>query len=298
MNELFAADPAICVNSSDLRLLLGSFGPYTGRYLAIYPTDWNHRIEAAAATVGDVENARIKTILRRARDGLKVVMRTNLEWNESEPWLKNASRHLPATFTVLVCGQSDPPTLINLSDLDLPATAEERIIAEANEYARMSKILAVLSPELALVDPYLNPLKNNYQKVLAALFAQIAKGRCQKISLWARANVVYGTETQRSVDSALIELQRKLAANSNLKSGTQIEMILVEDETSKSKMHGRYLLSIKGGIRFDQGFQQLPSGRKVEVGPTGQVVHTELLDIYFDGIHDMDIRTRLIASPE
>lgn len=296
MNELFAADPAVCVNSSDLRLLLGSFGPYTGRYLAIYPTDWPHRIEAATAAVGDVEIARIKTILRRARDGLKVVMRTNLAWNESEPWLNNASRHLPATFNVLIGGQTNPPTVIDLSDLDLPATAEERILAEATEYARVSKILCVLSPELALVDPYLNPLKNKYQKVLIAIFAQIAKGRCQKISLWARADVVYGTETQTSVDVALIESMRKLAANSKLKPGTQIEMILVEDETSKSKMHGRYLLSIKGGIRFDQGFQQLPAGRKVEVGPTGQAVHTELLDIYFDGVHDMNVKTRLFFS--
>jgi hypothetical protein len=296
MNELFAADPTVCVNSNDLRLLLGSFGPYTGRYLAMYPINWTHHIEAAA--VGEVESARIKTILRRARDGLKVVTRRNLTWDESEPWLSNAVRHWPATFNALIGRQSDLPTVIDLSDLDLPATAEERIFAKATEYARVSKILAVLSPELALVDPYLNPLKGNYQKVLFELFSQIAKGRCQKISLWARADVVYGRETQTSVNSELIESLRKLAANSKLKSGTQIEVILVEDETSNSKMHGRYLLSIKGGIRFDQGFQQLPPGRKVEVGPIGQVVHTEMLKIYFDGIHDMNISARLLVAAQ
>ncbi|MCW2311308.1 hypothetical protein M2244_001036 [Rhodoferax antarcticus] len=61
-------------------------------------------------------------------------------------------------------------------------------------------------------------------------------------------------------------------------------------------MHGRYLLSIKGGIRLDQGFQQLPTGRKVEVGPIGKIVHDGLLEIFFDYKHDMNVKVRLNQS--
>ena len=70
-------------------------------------------------------------------------------------------------------------------------------------------------------------------------------------------------------------------------------MILVDDESRQTKMHGRYLLSIKGGIRFDQGFQKLPEGRHVDVGPIGKTIHDALLDIYCDGKHDMRVIDRL-----
>ena len=79
----------------------------------------------------------------------------------------------------------------------------------------------------------------------------------------------------------------------NFKPGREIEMILVEDESRQTKMHGRYLLSIKGGIRFDQGFQRLPDGRHVDVGPIGKNTHDALLDIYCDGKHDMQVGERL-----
>jgi hypothetical protein len=71
-------------------------------------------------------------------------------------------------------------------------------------------------------------------------------------------------------------------------------MILVEDESKQTKMHGRYVLSIKGGVRLDQGFQQLPAGRQVDVGPIGKVIHNQLLDIFFDGKHDMRVAERIV----
>ena len=54
--------------------------------------------------------------------------------------------------------------------------------------------------------------------------------------------------------------------------------------------------SIKGGIRLDQGFQQLPDGRRVDVGPIGKRIHNALLDIYFDSKHDMRVVERLVLK--
>lgn len=121
-------------------------------------------------------------------------------------------------------------------------------------------------------------------------------GKCQKVVLWSRASAVYGSENQATVHRDLFESLNKLVVKSGFKPGRQVEMILVEDETSKSKMHGRHLISIKGGVRLDQGFQQLPTGRKVDVGPTGQAILNELLDIYSDGQHDMTVKTRITVT--
>lgn len=296
MNELYAADPSVCGHASELKLLLASFGPYAGRYLANYPIDWAAQVESQFENRGEIEIARVKTILRRAKEGVAMVTRANLSWNAEKEWLENARPLLntaPAVFDGLIAREAKPPTIYHLDDLDLPPTAEERIAGTAFEYARISKILLLLSPEIALVDPYLNPRKRDCASVLKAMFDTAAKGKCQKILLWARAAEVCGRDTYSIIKSDLEDSLRQLARQANFKPGREIEMILVEDESRQTKMHGRYLLSIKGGVRFDQGFQQLPQGRCVDVGPVGKTTHNALLDIYFDGKHDMRVVTRL-----
>lgn len=300
MNELYAADPAVCGHASELKLLLASFGPYAGRYLANYPMDWAAQVERQFENLGEVEAARVKALLRRAKETLALVTRANLPWRAEQEWLANAAPLLgkspaaPAVFDGLIATQATPPAIHHLHEMDLPPTAEERIAGIASEYARISKILLVLSPELALVDPYLNPLKRSCFSVLKALFETAAKGKSQKISLWMRASEIFGSGGHATIKTDLEDALRRLAAQANFKAGREIQMILVEDESRQTKMHGRYLLSIKGGIRLDQGFQQLLEGRHVDVGPIGKTAHNALLDIYFDGKHDMRVTERLV----
>ncbi|MFZ4623707.1 MAG: hypothetical protein ACOYNF_05665 [Rhodoferax sp.] len=296
MNELYAADPAVCCHASDLKLLLASFGPYAGRYLANYPTDWAAQVEKQFSNAGEVETARVQTLLRRARENLTLVTRSNLNWNVQQAWLPNASAMLggaAAVFDGLIALEAKPPAVQQLHELELPPTAEERIAGVAIEYARISKILLLLSPEVALIDPYLNPLDRLYPPVLAELFKLAAKGKCQKIALWVRADRVFGARNVAVIKADIEDALRRLAKPANFKPGREIEMVMVEDESSQSKLHGRYLLSIKGGIRLDQGFQQLPVGRKVDVGPVGRAIHSDLLDLFFDGKHDMKVAHRL-----
>lgn len=292
MNELFAADPATCADSRDLNLLLKSFGPCSGRYLANYPLDWDRRLTERLDTLGELEGAKVRTLLRRAHESMSLITRLQLPWREDTDWLGNANPLLsstPIVFSGLVANQSIPPSVHQLHELELPPTADERVAATANEYVRISKILLLLSPEVALIDPFLNPLQRSYASVLRAFFETAAKGKCQKISLWARASLVYGTKNVEVVKSDLRSSLQSMAKQAGLRHGCEIEMLCVEDEQKTDKMHARYLLSIKGGIRFDQGFQQLPEGRFVDVGPIGKAVHNDLLNIYFDGKHNMRV---------
>lgn len=297
MNELYAADPLVCTRASDLKLLLASFGPYAGRYLANYPIDWAAHVERGLDSVGEIETARVHTLLRRAKENLTLVTRSNLPWKAEQAWLANASSLLEGSnpvFEGLIANESNPPAVQELHEVDLPPTAEERVAGTASEYARISKILLLLSPEIALIDPYLNPQKRACAAVLGALFDLIARGKCQKVMLWARATDVLGAGNADSVKADLKETLRRLAITANFKPGREIEMILVEDESRRTKMHGRYVLSIRGGVRLDQGFQQLPAGRQVDVGPVGKVIHNQLLDIFFDAKHDMQVVEKIV----
>ena len=132
-------------------------------------------------------------------------------------------------------------------------------------------MLLFYSPEIILVDPYINPVKHQYKSVLTGLLKIAAKGQCQRIVVWARASEIFRNADQTTMLSDVKEALQKIIMQAELKPGREVEMIFVDDGPCKNKMHARYLLSIKGGVRLDQGFQQLPKGRRVDVGPVGQV---------------------------
>lgn len=299
MNEFFAADPAICGHASELKLLLGAFGPYAGRYLADYPKGWSSLVEGQFDDLGEIEIAKIRTLLRRARESSALVGRANLPWNSEQEWMANAMPLLgvdPIVFDGLIARETIPPAIYQFDDLNLPPTADERIAGTAREYVRVSKILLLLSPEIVVVDPFLDPLKRAYQTVLRELFALAARGKCQKLVLWARASEVFRRGSSAEICSDLHAKLREFALLAKFKRGCRIEMVLVDDEDRKAKMHGRYILSIIGGVRLDQGLSQLPEGRQNDVGPVGKATHNDLLDVYFDGKHDMGVRERLTVN--
>ena len=291
MNELFAAEPAACKSASDLQLLLNHFGPYAGRYLASYPLDWVKLIEIQFQQAGEMERARISALLRRAKDSLALVPRNGLAWDPQRSWLVNAQYLLddkPPLVHGLVASKSAPPRIHSLEDMELPITAEERVEGTATEYARVCRTLLLLSPEISLIDPFLDPLKRTHSKVLEELLSVLAKGKCERLTLWTRAPKV-GSDDVDVICADIKNQLQKLARYAGIKPGRHIEILLMRDETSKTKMHGRYLLSIKGGVRFDQGFQALPEGRMVDVGPIGKSAYDELWKIYVDAKHDMQL---------
>lgn len=293
MNELFAADPAVFSSSSELKHLLASFGPYSGRYLVNYPIGWGNLVKKQLEGLGDIEAERVKTLLRRADTDMTLISGHKLSWQPQRNWLENAEPLLKkisaisASLDGLVAKQIKPPSIHLLDTLELPPTSGERIAGKAGEYARVARSLLLLSPEIALIDPYLDPCCEKYNPVLKDLFEIAADGKSIKITLWARFKLLFPSGVNLTIKNNIENRLRKLATQARFKTGYEIEMILVKDESRQTKMHGRYLLSIKGGVRLDQGFQELPKGRKVEVGPVDKSIHKELLDIYFDGMHDM-----------
>jgi len=296
MNELFAADPSTCKHISDLNLLLSAFGPYTGRYLANYPSDWMKRIELQYENVGPIEIEKAKALLRRAKDGLKFVTRKNLAWSIEKEWIENIKTVLaskPTLFSGVIANENISTNIKQLEDHDLSPTSEENIKGTNIEYGRVCEILMLLSPELIFIDPYLNPLRRQYKSVLSSLFSIAARGQCERIVIWSRASEVCRVGSPSVILRDIKESLQGLMQEAGFRSGREIEMILVEDESSKNKMHGRYFLTIKGGIRLDQGFQQLPGERRVDVSPVGRSTHSNLLDIYLDGQHDMREAHRL-----
>lgn len=291
MNEFFAADPAACLSSSDLRFLLSHFGPHAGRYLADYPATWASDIALRCEAMGPVEGERAKVLIRRAYEKAALLRKASIPWKEGDGWLENFRRVLkerPGEFERgIVAGESDGSDVVSMNDLELSPTADESIEAVAGEYVRVSRTLLLLSPELTFVDPYLNPCKNDRQDVISAMLRSAAKGKCRRVTCWARGSEIV-SEKRHTWEEVRAALERVLSS-ACWPSDREFRYLLVDDATCRSKMHPRYLFSIKGGIRFDQGFQRLPKGRRNDVSPLGAQVLEDVLATYRDGGNDMEV---------
>lgn len=302
MNEFFAADPLSCENSGDLRFLLSHFGPNAGRYLADYPDAWANDIRRRCEALGPIEGERAKVLIRRAREKSALLRKPTIPWEERSDWLANYRKVLsknPGEFANgIVARGVSADDAITIDDLDLSPTADESIEAVSSEYARVSKTLLLLSPELIFVDPYLNPCKSDRRDVLIELFRTASRGKCRKISCWARDSEVVGNRSSHNW-AEVSEALRQILSTAEWPSDRAFQYVLVDDVTCRSKMHPRYLVSVKGGIRFDQGFQRLPKGRRNDVSPLGSALHDAVLRIYQEGEHDMKIvRTYELISEQ
>lgn len=286
MNEKFASEPVALRGHLAVKHLLDKFGPTTGRYLAAYPADWRKQVLEANAGVGPVELKRIDELLIRARDELRVVGMTSMTFDSAQAWLENAIPLLEARpkrlLSALVIEPRTPPFLYHdvheLENFELPPTAEEQIKATPEEFLRVSRILLASSPEIGLIDPYINPCNPYVEEVLRPMFRLAAAARCQSIRIWSRASTVLDTHSAAQTEKALRDLLPAETPN-----GLTIELNLVDDSRHVNRMHARYLLTLKGGIRFDQGFQKLRSDRVMDVVPiTSKSVFNQVYGDFFE----------------
>ena len=91
-----------------------------------------------------------------------------------------------------------------------------------------------------------------FQEFLTEILA--AKGRV-KLVLWVRASAV---AERNAFKSRLREILSDADARQ-----ISFEVIAVDDARASDKLHRRSLLTIKGGIGLEQGFQELTNGKTI-----------------------------------
>lgn len=296
MNEYYAAEPACIASATDFKHLLEKFGPETGRYLRTYPTEWLSEIEKVMDAIGPIAHEKFKTLARRAKEKRRLIG-SSMPYNSDDAWVDNVVRELkkvPPRINYAIAAQHfNFDKVVAFDDFELAPTAEERIEGIETEYARVCELLLKASHELVFVDPYINPCKQDTKKVLDRLLKIASGGKAMKITFIARHDEVIGAKRSDKSDVALN--LSSLKDRSNLRADCQLVMELYDDCQAIEKMHPRYLLSIWGGIRLDQGFGRLPKSRRVDVSPVSQGIHEDLVKIYFEGKNDMSLVERIVV---
>lgn len=293
MNELIAADPSAIANIDVLKTLLTKFGPYAGRYLAEYPGEWQKQVRTnilppndGEIVPGELETERALTLLFRRAEEKKILIRqSRLQWDSTGSWLANAKRLLqdrPPPLHAIVASDGDPPKLISMNELwDEPPTTGEPISSPPKEFARVAKILIYIGPEIAVVDQFLNPIRDANAEVLLPIFAAASMTgcSCQRISIWTKAKSVYGDKNAQKVNEDLDSAMLSLVRSSKLPKHVVVEIYLVDSHDFK---HARSLVSIHGGVRYDAGFRMPAKGDVNEVSPLDKRLHEMAIESFLE----------------
>jgi len=304
MNEFFVAEPNCCESIGDLRFLLSRFGTHAGRYLVEYPKDWRSLLREKFQS--PMEEKRFEYLLEEVKklDNAAILVKPSLPWKPEFSWVDNALNltriQPPELDEIITSPLATKPGTVSFDDPKLFSNAGERIHTQPNEYVRVCKTLMIVSHELHFIDPYLNPCKKDYQVVLEEMLKVIAKGKCRRVIFWAKTSYVIG-ERRHSWEE-VVRGWKDLLRSVGWPDDRCFQYNLVDDSWS-DEIHARYLLSFKGAVRLDKGFQRQPRDRKVDVSPVDKSTHDDLWQIYHEGKHDMKIEhcfqhnQRLCRSP-
>ncbi|MEY4749068.1 MAG: hypothetical protein RIQ60_1282 [Pseudomonadota bacterium] len=259
MNERYAMDPAAPADWKELKLLLDQFGLQTGRFLARYPQDWPAQMVDALGGTSDLERQRVREMLQRRKG---VLMPSPAPFEMGTAWAGNAAVALDRhrAFAGVVGARSNGFGWPSAEDVlydeakALPVGQGDHLPMKASAYAVCFAPLMVVSAEVTLVDPYFTLRDRNRQRcrwrwpVMQALLRTAEASRtCEKLRL-----VFERTQIDATAGSdAQLEADLGRACDE-----AQVSKVTIEFDVLDDVGHGRYLLSIHGGLQFDRGFEE------------------------------------------
>jgi hypothetical protein len=265
MNENYAVDPAAPVDVRELKLLLDQFGLQTGRFLSRYPQDWPWRLIERLGHVSTMERQRALDLFHRRQRCL--LPAPAAPYREESTWANNAAvaaeRH--HAFDAVIgqrgngFGWSSIDQVLYEDGAGLQPGQGAHVPMQASQYADIARPLLLASAEVILVDSYFTTreksgrlCRRRWPVLLALLRAAQKSATCQSVRLVlerAQIEATAGSEPALKADlsSALAEADARGVA--------------LSCEIRESVGHGRYLLSIHGGLQFDQGFEESKGAR-------------------------------------
>lgn len=301
MNDIHGIAPNAVNTPNELRALLSGFGPFTSRYVLTLPgyKNWHQYLLNHFAHLGEIDQKRLKSILSNAKDRQAFIDRTLDFWPITRSWPINALQNWQSHYKTIYVSDEDylsismetPEKLMFLVSPDDDHTispSDQEISTEPEDYWKVSKWLCQISAEIHIIDPYINPCKS---KDISDVFDKYIN---QLLILQKPTYINFWSRFERDMtgnDVTKIEEYINNSINAcNPKRSIYLKFHLANDATSKDKLHARYLITEKGGIKFDQGFQRIrPSGRKNIAPPIGESLHQILFDKFSKSTNDFSI---------
>lgn len=265
----FAVEPAALARWGPLWQALEQFGVSHGRLISKFPKNWEKTVYEATENCAPVERAALEVRLRALKSKL---VPSGRPYDDKRNWRLNAEpqRGLLPFHAVIQSDNLEKAAHV-LTEQDLHAgeprwnVLTQRCVARnPDELAACAVALFIVSRQLLFIDPYFSG-KRKFTAVFGA-FMQNAHANGRKYN---RIEIHTG-------ESGPFELLKKDAETwikPLVPRGVVVTVLRWKERPGGEKFHARYVLTDRGGIRFDVG---------LDAGEPGQTTDVALLseDLY------------------
>jgi hypothetical protein len=253
----FAVNPDAIKEWRDLKIITMNFGFEHGAVISLFPSKWiaGLKQKAEAELKGTREYLGVIEKLNTIKND--VLIKSGREYDPTQAWIDNSIRqHQTKNFYKIIHvdglpGQTD---VIGFDDLDETVFRDLRegtIKRKASVLAEVSRLLLVNSKNVQFIDPFFSAKGTKFFKTLEEML-RVADYDGRNVSIQVHASYKHSNTSVDIEDEKQI-LDRHLKPRISV--GKRIEFYWWDDNNT-AEIHARYLITEKGGIRFDRGFAE------------------------------------------
>lgn len=250
MNPLYLVDPKLINTVDDVIGLESQFGIcQTGRLLGLNPSDYVKLIYENVSLDGFQE--RKLQAFDEAMVGIKQFsVKGRFSDNPGMPWKAASVKSLRDGLVDQVIHYEDYEDIHDLS-LDLKKRQDRSKLAEPKVSSFVSELKNIFqhSSSIIIVDPYFRDTDNRFDVLLNLIELGSDSRKPKSIEIIVSLRNYHGY--YKEISGKFAE-SFKSKFNSKHKH-TKVTYIIVNDVINPNLLHGRYILSNLGGLRFDRG---------------------------------------------
>lgn len=260
----FAIEPEALSEFNFVWQALEQFGVEHGRMISEFPKGWRRQVYAATAKCRGIERSRLEVRLRQLKR--KVVrFRQNRPSDASLSWRQNThTEDLEEPFRAIIQSDNNEKHERVLTPFELHDESPLwRVKTQVKVERTPESLASVLGPlgrvskQLLFVDPHFSTEVRWSKVFLACLNA---------VGTFSGSHSRIEVHTGSSPPLNVLEANVKQWIAPRLPAGLQVTFVLWDQRDSGEKMHARYFLTERGGIRFDVGLDEGQPGESTDVG--------------------------------
>jgi hypothetical protein len=268
MIKEIALDPRLFAQWPHHKALRDAFGVEKGRVISAFPKKWRRHVREEVSRLeglGEIGSVKAQSILQwldvlPGTHEMRMVA-SKVGYDGSKGWHLNATDAWQSFDAILSAKKIETPNAI-LADEDQEYLRDPRFAAETRRPVQRRKkpivdcVWPLLrgSKELRLVEPHFNPHKARFRDVLEALLDRLhaEESLIREIALHVRHPQDKNPNDLAPPSFTIEELKANLSPL--LRTGWSLRVHLWT--RGREKMHPRYLLTDRGGIQIDYGWDE------------------------------------------
>jgi hypothetical protein len=287
MIKKFAVQPSALSRWEDFRYVMEKLSFAQGRVLVRFPRSWSRSL-LDSLDVGDVERMRYVERLRKYKEDRMIS--SGIAYDSALDWASNAERSGRSAFDRIIVHEGSSKTTNGLAvapvaevDEDFFETAREiHCMNSAENLARAASVFLQETTEATIVDPYFHVATPDCLNVLCR-FAELAldTGKCKTFFVYTKSDCC----PKDRGSSARYNFEKHFFHRSLI--GFRVIFYFLDGVSPGQSFHARYLLTSKGGLRYDRGFRSASERNQqlVDISIIDKDLHGKLQSLYQDVDH-------------